>query len=46
MAQYRKRIFDDERLLTAIVPGGLALSCLRVMRRPDEPVRARSSSIL
>jgi predicted O-methyltransferase YrrM len=29
MAQYRKRIVDDERLLTAIVPGGLALSCLR-----------------
>jgi len=29
MAQYRQRIVDDERLLTAIVPGGLALSCLR-----------------
>jgi predicted O-methyltransferase YrrM len=29
MAQYRQRILDDERLLTAIVPGGLALSCLR-----------------
>lgn len=29
MAQYRQRILDDERLLTAIAPGGLALSCLR-----------------
>jgi predicted O-methyltransferase YrrM len=29
MAEYRQRIVDDERLLTAIVPGGLALSCLR-----------------
>jgi predicted O-methyltransferase YrrM len=29
MAQYRQRIVDDERLLTAIVLGGLALSCLR-----------------
>jgi predicted O-methyltransferase YrrM len=29
MAQYRQRIVDDERLLTAIVPGGVALSCLR-----------------
>jgi predicted O-methyltransferase YrrM len=29
MAHYRQRIVDDERLLTAIVPGGLALSCLR-----------------
>jgi predicted O-methyltransferase YrrM len=29
MAEYRQRIVDDERLLTAIVPGGLALSCFR-----------------
>jgi hypothetical protein len=29
MAEYRQRIVEDERLLTAIVPGGLALSCLR-----------------
>jgi predicted O-methyltransferase YrrM len=29
MAEYRQRILEDERLLTAIVPGGLALSCLR-----------------
>ncbi len=29
MAQYRQRIVDDLRLLTAFVPGGLALSCLR-----------------
>jgi predicted O-methyltransferase YrrM len=29
MADYRQRILDDERLQTAIVPGGLALSCLR-----------------
>jgi hypothetical protein len=36
MAQDRQRIVDDERLLTASVPGGLALSCLRGMRRPDE----------
>jgi predicted O-methyltransferase YrrM len=28
MAQYRQRILDDERLLTVIIPGGLALSCL------------------
>jgi predicted O-methyltransferase YrrM len=27
MAEYRRRILDDEQLLTAIVPGGLALSC-------------------
>jgi predicted O-methyltransferase YrrM len=29
MAQYRQRLLDDERLLTAIVPGGLAVSWLR-----------------
>jgi predicted O-methyltransferase YrrM len=29
MVEYRQRILDDERLQTAIVPGGLALSCLR-----------------
>lgn len=29
MAEYRQRILDDERLLTAIAPGGLALSCSR-----------------
>jgi len=28
MAHYRQRILDDERLLTTIIPGGLALSCL------------------
>ena len=26
MAKYRQRLLDDDRLLTAIVPGGLALS--------------------
>jgi hypothetical protein len=46
MAQYRQRIIDDERLLTAIVPGGLTLSALRGIRRPSEPVRTRSSSLL
>jgi predicted O-methyltransferase YrrM len=29
MADYRQRIIDDERLQSAFVPGGLALSCLR-----------------
>ena len=29
MAEYRRRILDDERLLTAIVPAGLALSFRR-----------------
>lgn len=29
MAEYRQRILDDERLLTAIAPGGLALSFAR-----------------
>jgi hypothetical protein len=29
MAEYRQRILDDERLLTAIVPGGLAVSIAR-----------------
>ena len=29
MVEYRQGILDDERLQTAIVPGGLALSCLR-----------------
>ncbi len=29
MTQYRQRILDDERLLTTIAPGGLALSCVR-----------------
>ena len=31
MAEYRQRLLDDDRLLTAIVPGGLALS----VARPD-----------
>jgi predicted O-methyltransferase YrrM len=46
MAQYRQRIIDDERLLTGIVPGGLTLSALRGIRRPSEPMRTRSSSLL
>jgi hypothetical protein len=31
MAEYRQRLLDDGRLLTAMVPGGLALS----VARPD-----------
>ncbi len=34
MAEYRQRLLDDGRLLTAIVPGGLALSVVRP--DPDE----------
>jgi predicted O-methyltransferase YrrM len=29
MAEYRQRLLDDDRLLTTIVPGGLAISVLR-----------------
>jgi hypothetical protein len=29
MAEYRHRLLDNDRLLTAIVPGGLAISVLR-----------------
>jgi predicted O-methyltransferase YrrM len=34
MSEYRQRVLDDGRLLTAIVPGGLALSVVRP--DPDE----------
>lgn len=29
MAEYRQRLLDDERLVTAIVPGGLAVTIVR-----------------
>jgi predicted O-methyltransferase YrrM len=29
MAEYRQRLLDDDRVLTAIVPGGLALSVVQ-----------------
>jgi predicted O-methyltransferase YrrM len=29
MAEYRRRILEDDRLLTAMIPGGLALSVMR-----------------
>jgi predicted O-methyltransferase YrrM len=29
MAEYRRRILEDDRLLTAMIPGGLALSVAR-----------------
>lgn len=29
MAEYRRQILEDDRLLTAMIPGGLALSVVR-----------------
>jgi predicted O-methyltransferase YrrM len=35
MAEYRRRILEDDRLLTAMIPGGLALSVARKCGRRD-----------